>query len=134
MVSVVALLSRLLHTSSAALVFAYAAAPWIYASPPVFLFRFLIPSLSGVLLLSGLYNAGLARPGTWASRSLTNNYRLFVYVKVPLLLVFTPTAEKWLGDRAQLARAAVAAFLFLFGALARFTRDAAAVVAAGKKS
>jgi hypothetical protein len=122
MVRVDAFLSRILHVSSAAVIFTTAMAPHVFATPPTPIHRLLVPILCGVALLTGLYNQGLARPSTWTAGAA--QYRTWVLSKIPLLFLLTPTAASLLGEHASMAQSVAAVLFVILGALARFTREA----------
>ena len=117
-----AFLSRILHMASGAIVFVNGVAPWVFKDTPTLSHRLLIPILCGVSLLTGLYNAGLARPSQWNAGA--GKYRAFVYAKIPLLFVFTPTFTLMAAENAPIAQGGVAALFLILGAAARFTREA----------
>ncbi len=117
-VSPYAFFSRLAHLTAGAIVFAHALSPYWAAVPIVLSHRLLIPGLSLVALLSGLFNISRAKLSTW--RDNTTAYRLLTYGKIPLLFCFTPTFASWFGYRGQAFAAVVLLFL---GTNARFLRE-----------
>ncbi len=103
MVAIDAFLSRIAHTLSSAVLFAYASAPYMWAGgPPALQTPIIMPIVALVSVLSGLYNAGLAKPSRF--KTSATRYRVAVYSKLPFILVFTPLIGTLVGERAQLVR------------------------------
>lgn len=118
-----AYLSRVTHTLSNATIFSYAIAPYFWVQHDLKLAHpIVMPVLALLSVLSGLYNASLARPSRFKAQA--SAYRLSVYVKLPFILIFTPlVARVFTDDNAKLVRLVVAVAMFLLGARAKFIRE-----------
>ena len=122
MVSFDSFLSRILHIGSVSIVFTHALSGYVYKSNTLTR-PWVIPVLAAVALVSGLYNAGKARPSRF-TKSGANKYRLSVYLKIPLLVAFTPTFDSIVGPKySSIGKACVAVLLVILGTRARFLRE-----------
>jgi hypothetical protein len=124
MVSVSSFVSRLLHIGGSSILLAHAWAPlWTSGNSVQILHPYLIPGISLLLLLTGLYDVLRAEPASFARRG--DDYRALTYGKILLLFGFTETFERFAG---KYAVAAVAFVLLLMSTNSKFVRESQTLI------